>query len=483
MANWGVGRVATALIVLALSLVLPGIATAAAPLGVITKYRAGLEGLPGHCPGAATTGPSGNLWFLDTCAAAIGYFDPTTRAVTEYPTGTSQLGGDITYGPRNNLWFSVGLSGRPGIQGAIGELDPRTGEISMHSVGLRHGSSVGGIATGPEGNLWFTNSESYTGANDATIGKLDTGTGLITEYRTGLTPKAEPSAIAAGPDGSLWFSDAISPILSGPSLGRIEPSTGGIIGYGLSAFQWRGFAPGPDGHLWLTGSTIGTGNAVIAQLDPRTGKLAEYSRGLQPDNELGGIATGPDGKLWFTVSGGSRSPRSPPAIGRLDPRTGRIDEYACGLSGDDSPTDLIAGTDGNMWVTITESFFLRFSSIGRIGTRPFRESLRLGRPVIDRKQNDTGTIAARVSGPGTVEVRSGGLYTESERVPGCGGGRVVLELRGNTQTFARVISSGSATINATVTYRPKGLTHPATRRKPIRRHVTFTFRHRLRHRR
>jgi streptogramin lyase len=67
-----------------------------------------------------------------------------------------------------------------------------------------------------------------------------------------------------------------------------------------------------------------------------------------------GIALGRDQAVWFTEECGNK-------MGRLDPATGAIDEYALPLP-NSHPLGIAAGPDGALWFT------QRFSAIGRITT-------------------------------------------------------------------------------------------------------------------
>ena len=71
-----------------------------------------------------------------------------------------------------------------------------------------------GIAAGPDGNLWFTE---VTGPNQGAIGRIDPTTGDVTEFTAGISPFASLSGVTAGPDGNLWFTEK-----NGNRIGRIN---------------------------------------------------------------------------------------------------------------------------------------------------------------------------------------------------------------------------------------------------------------------
>ena len=75
-------------------------------------------------PIGITAGPDGNLWFTENNGSKIAEVNPTTHAISEFPTPTGSSLGDITTGPDGNLWFiEIGAS-------QIGVINPSTHVIS-----------------------------------------------------------------------------------------------------------------------------------------------------------------------------------------------------------------------------------------------------------------------------------------------------------------------------------------------------------------
>ena len=106
-----------------------------------------------------------------------------------------------------------------------------------------------------------------------------------------------------------------------------------------------GIAAGPDGNLWFTdfGNGSLTSPPAIGRINPSTGRITEFSLGSNvgfPDQ----IALAADGNLWFTV-------QNPGAIGRIDPSTGQITEFSTGLNVGSRPDGIAAGPNGNLWFT------------------------------------------------------------------------------------------------------------------------------------
>jgi streptogramin lyase len=104
--------------------------------------------------------------------------------------------------------------------------------------------------------------------------------------------------------------------------------------------------------LVICGVTIATTLAVgspawavpaLGRIDPHTGRVEEFTTGLAPASTPLGIAAGPDNALWFADQGAG-------AIGRVDPHSGRIEEFTTGLTPGAAPHEIAAGS-GGMWFT------------------------------------------------------------------------------------------------------------------------------------
>jgi len=358
---------------------------AKAPLGDVTYFQEGLNAEAQ--PNTLTTGPDGNVWFIDDggTTPAIGRITPT-GAITEFsvPVGEPSV---ITGGPDGNVWFTL-ERGQSETQTIKIEGEPVGGSFTLTfnknttepiafdadasavSLALEQLPSVGpdnvdvkktGALPGPvtyslafvealgETNVPQTTcASSLTGdASKCTaatgksgvsnaIGRI-TPAGKITEFSSGLNSAALPLGITEGPDGNLWFTD----IGHTPAIGRITP-TGEITefstGLDASAFPIL-IAAGLDGNLWFT---MWGDQGGIGRITP-TGEITKFTSGLAPGAVPLTIAAGPDGNLWFTFF-------QTQAIGRITP-TGEITEFSSGLSESSDPSTIISGNDGNLWFT------------------------------------------------------------------------------------------------------------------------------------
>lgn len=345
--------------------------------GNITEYETGIDvgkfqfsSASGYGYGAITTGPDGNLWFVNPqnfYAPLIGQIT-TSGVVTFYVLDDFAVA--LTAGPDGNLWAT--------------ELNYHVAKITTSGVETEYALSRSGwtgITTGPDGNIWFTEFTSH-------VAKV-TPAGAVTEYATlfptvwsatslvsgpdgalwttgnyngaiariaamgvvtnsyDLTAGSEPAFTAFGPDGNVWFTEIVS-----NRVGKITPS-GTITTYPIptaNAEPWY-ITPGPDGNLWF----IEAAANQVAKVTPG-GVVTEYPMN---GSAGGGITSGPDGNLWFTDT--SSNTCSCSAIGRITP-SGTITKFPT-ITPSSSPAYITAGPEGNLWFTEYGT-----SSIGSITT-------------------------------------------------------------------------------------------------------------------
>jgi streptogramin lyase len=140
-----------------------------------------------------------------------------------------------------------------------------------------------------------------------------------------------PYGITAGPDGNVYFTEVMT-----NSIGRITPS-GTVTQYAIpgSFTIPLGIITGPDGAIWFTQYN------QIGRLNPTTGTITEYALPASDNYASGGITVGPDGAIWFTEDG---------RIGRLNPSTGAVTGYAVAASGAGIHR-IVTGPDGKLWFT------------------------------------------------------------------------------------------------------------------------------------
>ena len=263
-------------------------------------------------PFGIVSGPDGSVWFTEANRDVVGRITPQ-GVITEYhtPTALSQPGA-ITVGPDGNLWFTE-MAGnniaRLTLAGAFTEFPIPTPYSNPRD-----------IAVGPDGAVWFT---------EGNVGKVSRVTvdGHMTEFSAGTRT---PVQIVRGADGYLWFTDGTS------SLGRISPD-GTLSPVEVAHLSMvLELTVDHSGNLWYAGVNQSSPfGAVIGRRDT-AGNVTEFA--VAAHIEFGGITEGPDGAIWFTESNMN-------AVGRL------AGDGTIATDSVPSPVSVVAGADGNMWIT------------------------------------------------------------------------------------------------------------------------------------
>jgi streptogramin lyase len=305
--------------------------------------------------------------------------------------------GAIVAGPDGNVWFTED------VPPAIGRISPR-GRITEFSAGLDVGSEPTAIVAGPDGNLWFTE-----GGRPAAIGRITPG-GTITEFSAGLNARSEPESIVLGPDGNLWFTDDGVTNLGIPAIGRITPS-GTITEFSACLHTGRlgnalSITRGPDGNLWFTNNTRSIGAGV-------------------------GVGLGP-----------------PSAIGRITP-SGKITEFSAGLQFFSRPLAIVAGPDGNLWFTDFDE-----SAIGRISPSTAPANAFITRRARRNTENGIAILPVVVPGPGRLALRGNGVVPRRPIARACGTVRLPIRTKGRAKE--RLNESGRVKLRVRITFTPRG---------------------------
>jgi streptogramin lyase len=276
------------------------------PAGAVTPIT-GVPNVVADATDDIASGPDGDIWFSTFTSGqgdGVGKINPTTLAYNEYSIGVSGAVRGIVAGPDGRMWFAVDSEFEPKI-GAI----TTSGTVSLYSTGFGEQDSPIGLAVGADGNIWFVTRSTY--------GKVTTG-GAATVFTTHLS--GSPSAIAAGPDGNLWFTesdDVVTKLTNGGATFTEYPVGPAQADNGPSAI-----VAGPDGNLWFSSGAPLQGDYDNAA--ERVGKMTtsgvvtDYlsTAGISSLSQPSGITAGPDGNIWFTEETGGTGRTG--AIGRLD---------------------------------------------------------------------------------------------------------------------------------------------------------------------
>lgn len=213
--------------------------------------------------------------------------------ITEWMVPTlGQRSRDPIEAPDGSIWWT-------GMWASlVGRLDPKTG--AMKEYPLPPTARPHSIVADKDGNIW------YTGNSNATVGKLDPKTGKITEYKT---KSRDPHSATFHPNGRLYFTAQ-----GARMIGRLSPETGEITEVETEPNPY-GIQVGPDGTLWVAHN--GTNKVSSVHPDTLAIRFYEVPNTASRIRRLGFTS---DGMVWYGNSIGR--------IGRLNPTTGEIKEWA-----------------------------------------------------------------------------------------------------------------------------------------------------------
>jgi len=220
------------------------------------------------------------------------------------------------------------------------------------------------MTAGPEGAMWFTGRRAFSASNEggAVVGRVSQD-GQVKVFD--LPPRRSADDIAAGPDGNLWFTEDYENRRTYlvARIARISPS-GAFAEYTLGNHVGgvRSIAAGANRSIWFT--TVywvdARRKAAVGRIDI-SGKVRRFP--LPANSGPNDIVAGPDGNLWITERGAGG-----PKIGRISPN-GRLTQFPL-PDKKREPTSIVAGPDGRLWFGEWPSTYSRSlkNMVGRIST-------------------------------------------------------------------------------------------------------------------
>jgi hypothetical protein len=213
-----------------------------------------------------TSGPDGNLWFVEANAGVIGRIS-TAGAILEFRITRGLLGTGLSAGSDGNLWFTTQLPGRIGRITPIGAIVDFS---SLDSSTLL--STPSGIVDGPDGRMWY-----LEGRGDDQVARFSPvsltispgSSALVTTQHFDLTLRIFTAGLGITGGQALFDGADVTPTLAA----CIVPGTLTLVAGGLT-FRCPnltgGFAPGVHTFSVRVDFTDGSSarDTVMWQFDP-----------------------------------------------------------------------------------------------------------------------------------------------------------------------------------------------------------------------
>ncbi len=256
----------------------------------------------------------------------------------------------VTFGGRSrdpfaesarSIWF-VGQAGN-----YLARLDPTTGKMSRNMLDDEPGPH--NLIVGGDGIVW------YAGNLSAYIGRYDPATGRLDKIPMPDKRADDPHTLVFdAAEKHIWFT-----VQGGNFVGRLMVADRKVdlIPVPTSYARPYGIVVAPDGRPWV--ALLGTDK--LASVDPRTLKLSEHKiiAGARPRR----LVATRHGRIYYTNYERGY-------LGRLDPETGKLDEWLLPAGGDAEPYGMAIDRHDRIWLVETGPMPNTF-----VGFDPAREAV------------------------------------------------------------------------------------------------------------
>ena len=295
--------------------------------------------------------------------AAAAQYDPKQWDV---PFGADTRPRDPYADERGRVWF-VGQSGN-----YVAYLDSRTGAFKRYEI--EPGTHPHNLVV-ERGMVWFT------GNRNNRIVRLDPATGALTNYVIPDPSVRDPHTMVFDPkSGVAWFTAQNAGV-----VGRLDPKTGKFRLWKTGArTRPYGIAIDSKGRPWI--DLFGTNK--VATIDPATEQIKEYTIPSERARPRRIAITSDDQIYWGDYTRGF--------LGRLDPKTGAMDEWALPAGGASLPYAMTIDDRDVIWLAQggrpnTPATLVAFDP----RTKTFVAEVPVGRPDVNTIRHMTFDPATR----------------------------------------------------------------------------------------
>jgi virginiamycin B lyase len=189
---------------------------------------------PGTHPHDVAPAADGGVWYTAQHTGALGHLDPTTGEITEIALGAGSAPHGVIVDDAGTPWITDG-----GLN-AIASVDPADEEVTVYPLPEgREDANLNTAVFDGEGILWFTGQNGIYGRLDPTTGDMEVfdaprGTG--------------PYGITVTPTGEVYYAS-----LAGNYVGRIMPDGSAEVLEPPTPFQGaRRVWSDSEGSVWVS---------------------------------------------------------------------------------------------------------------------------------------------------------------------------------------------------------------------------------------
>lgn len=271
--------------------------------------------------------PRGHIWYVETREDKVIRINPDNYEMTTYyvPKGSAPY--SVAVDNDNVVWLTA-----HGIEMLL-ELYPEDGYVIAHQP-PSHGFLIHINVERKTNTVWFT----QPGNNQVVSFRADLG---FKEYPS-PTKQSGPGRLDFDSKGHVWF-----PELYTDKLARLNPETGEIKEWDM-----------PSKNALPAGARVDPVDDSVWVNEPMADALALFRDGAwvreykvpTPGSVVSTNATDEEGYVWFT-EGGWRGSAGGNKVGRLDPRTGAVEEFTLPYE-NSQPLGMIRGQEDSLWFAL-----------------------------------------------------------------------------------------------------------------------------------
>lgn len=240
-------------------------------------------------------GPDGKIWWVGQWGDIIGWINPETNQMREYPLPAGAKPHSVTIGPDGSVWYTGNKNA------TLGLLDPQTGDIKVYPMPDPAARDPHTAVFDQQGLLWFTLQHSNM------VGRLNRESGAI-DLVTMPTERSRPYGIKVRENGDVYVACNGSNCLV-----RLDPKTMAITEIKLphEDSHVRRLDIDSEGRIWY----VNSGRGRLGVYNPVDGSIKEWPSPSGPGSHPYAIAV-IDDVVWY-----NESAMRPDPLVRFDPKT------------------------------------------------------------------------------------------------------------------------------------------------------------------